>query len=641
MSQIRDYQWWNNALGHHFFNATRAYQDVYLTTDREVLSLVSGLSPDEAESSFLTAIRTVCSQGAKWERDGLLYYRVDPLGWRPFCVGLLCFQVYVAYQMEDVADERRQTNYWGVMNMLLGNGLKSGYPGNLTTELQQKLWRDCLEEWANSPKYHEQRLGRLVLPPPYSSWNHHIALPLSQALLRREDCLRLHNFFYAADLRPGDEIGPDSLYHLLLQTTFQPSLTSHAWTVFNDEQRREPALHQLIDELNEWDGATLDRGQKRSLYKMWIRFNKRRPEKLRCGIGLVKHDVLEDEISTSLSALLQNQVSLDGVPYRISSPRDYLRLLVLNESLGCYLDQRYLGPQQEAIILVSGDLGRCLLKELRSAGIAYGEFTEVELPRGWQFIWLEAPLQLPRLPDWLNIFEPSKISIRPFGGVKLRPGVWMEGAGPALRVLGEPLPEFAWIDGHRVEMQQGILQHPCLNKPGEHLVVVPRRGINSYIHVEEPNELATFWPPVWARTEEGWPTPTAAASELPENHLLGLQVTGNWPKVAEKKITEPVQRKPEQVADKPSLSPPVLIDKRPDPPIPQPKEIDIVKLPPVPMELQAPDLTQQLLVKMLVSLKRGIPLVSKEELHESKASSHPIVRALAPRLHALHEEFQA
>ena len=173
------------------------------------------------------------------------------------------------------------------------------------------------------------------------------------------------------------------------------------------------------------------------------------------------------------------------------------------------------------------------------------------------------------------------------------------------------------------------------------MVVVPRRGINSYIHVEEPNELATFWPPVWARTEDGWPTPTVASCDLPGNHLVGLRVTGNWPKVAEKKIAEPIHRKPEQVVDKPSISPPALIAKPPDPLIPQPKETDTVELPPVSMEAEAPDLTQQLLVKMLVSLKRGIPLVSKEELHQSKESSHPIVRALAPRLQTLHEEFQA
>jgi hypothetical protein len=627
MSQSWDYLRWNQALGHHFFHPGKAGQDVFLAADRSVLQRVSGMEAKQAEESFLHVIRSVCGpqNPSGWNRSSLAYFKQDPLNFRPPCTGLLCFQVYVAFQMEAIEGERSAYNYWGVMNELLGYEL--GSPPPVAYDIHQGLWRDSLERWANNPMYQGGRLGHLVLPPEGGHFQH-IRLPLSQALLTKEDCLRLGSFFYAADLRPGDEVETSTLYELLLSTSLETRLTNHAWRVLDDELRREAALAQIVDELSEWDGSSVDR-PKLSVYKMWLRFSKRRPERCRAGIARVCQDSLENEIGAALHDLLEREIVLEGVRYRPPMNRQGIRLLVRNDSLGCYLEQRYLGPGQEALLLLSGSMAQLVLQEFAHKKIPHEE-VPIDLPRMWKAIWLETPAPLPPLAKWLEFIEPGKISLRPFGGIKLRPGVWMAGTGPQIRVVGNELPQSAWIGGHLVPVQNGVLQHSCLNEPGLHLVVLPGRANRTYLHVEEPDQLASVNPSGWGRAPSAWPIPCEATSNQLDL-LQGFQVLGDWPAYC-----KPVPQKP------------ILISATPVAPVPPPAaaEIQPIATPQSEQSIEQAEahqdsqdpLDQTLVVKMLVSLRRGVPLVTKEEIDAARQHPHPVVRALSQRLQSMAEQ---
>lgn len=616
MTQLWNYQAWNKALGHHFFRPESAGEDVFLATDRHVLHEVSGLEEAEAEESFLGSIRSICGNGSRdltgWARQSLLQAKRGGREWRPFCCALLCFQVYVAFQMENVEGEKTAANYWGTMNELLGFGLKSNYPKGLTGELHQSLWRDCMERWANDPAYHGESLGHLVLPPLDCPGHRHIALPLSQALLRREDCLRLYRFFHEQDLRPGESLETETLAFRL--ETGKPDLSTHAKRVLADPLRRQAALGQLVRLLEEWDGSCPER-TKKSPYFMWMRFSKKRPERMQAGVARVGPDELKDTRGAGLEELLKAECRLDEVVYR---PLDRsMRLLVRNDSLGCYLEQRYAGPEQELLLLLEGHRQNDVTSLLRHARIGF-ECLDVDLPKNWRLYWLETPKKLPGLP----FFEPRRLSVRPVGGLKLRPGVWMAGAGPAIRISGEALPRVGWLDRQPIDIEAGEIRHPCLSRPGRHQLVIPGRGVKACFQVEEAEELGRFSSPLWEPNEPGWPAQNPGEAEAPA-YLLGLQVVGPWP--ARPMPLPPTtweEAEPNSVVSTPPPNEPAVE-------APEQKAPAVTETSPIPKTV---DNRQGLVVRLLVSLRRGVPLVSTSELLEGSRSDHALVRTLSLRL---------
>jgi hypothetical protein len=255
-----DYEKWNKVLSGFFFPAEASHQPVYLQVDKDSLGELgppAGVAPEQAEASFVRAVRSKVSVGGAnpfvkflWMDSWRKRVRVDPAAPPPF-VGLLGLCVFAASKMaNDPGAGITGANYYARLNELLGLDHR-GMPPSF--EKVTALWGE-LARWLV-----EDNDGRLGLPTavPHRAFRH-VGFPISQCLLRDSDRKKLPGFFRWEGFAPGQDVGPGDLAPRLKEwvSSGRCTLSRQARKVLTgSEDLVQQAAATVAGELKSWDGA--------------------------------------------------------------------------------------------------------------------------------------------------------------------------------------------------------------------------------------------------------------------------------------------------------------------------------------------------------------------------------------------------
>lgn len=259
-----DYEQWNRVLSAFFFPAEASNQPVYLQVDKDTLEELgprAGANPEQAETSFVQAVRSKVSAGGTnpfvrflWLDGWRRRVRTDPSASPPF-IGLLGLCVFAASKMaNDPEAGITGANYYARLNEMLGLGLR-GMPPSF--DKVTALWGE-LERWLL-----EANDGRLGLPTavPHRAFPN-VGFPISQCLLRDSDRRKLPGFFRWEGFAPGQDVGPGELAPRLRHwASSGPSgtLSRQARKVLTgSEDLVQQAAATVAGELRSWDGAIVD-----------------------------------------------------------------------------------------------------------------------------------------------------------------------------------------------------------------------------------------------------------------------------------------------------------------------------------------------------------------------------------------------
>lgn len=284
------YEEWNQALFEHFFRDDKADECVALATDGLALQEAANTSgttfvtAEKAEDDFLLAVLEKLSRPAGWNVAGIMPGRT------PACLGLLSVQVLAVYHMQNDG-EYKSSAYWPRLRGLLGQETyRTGQlPDGLTRELQGKLW-SSVERWLANAKYCHGERGLLLLPSP-DVGRYYVKLPMSQALLRKEDLQHLPDWYERCEYQAFERIPLSVLRKKLFNSmaTEKYLWKPHAARVIEDELRQELALVQISLHLSNWNGEPAPERARSShspTLRLWASINlkKRRGQALRVGL---------------------------------------------------------------------------------------------------------------------------------------------------------------------------------------------------------------------------------------------------------------------------------------------------------------------------------------------------------------------
>lgn len=594
------YRDWNRALGEWLFRPEFADEEVFLATDDEtLLAAANGFSrtcefadAEAAGRDFVLAVRAKTRNGRNWD------FPKRESGGPPECLGLLVFQVYAALSMAD-DDKWSAKAYWPRVKSLLGMSTGGAqYPGELDTEIQQRLWRDVLQDWLNDDDFNGGSLGVLTLPPEEGHKN--IKLPLSQALLRAEDLYRLPLFFQQCNLIAGEAVSVHTLDRMHGQEFSNAQLFSrHALRVFADDKRRPAAIEQVCQYLAQWDGSLVTkrhRDRARPL-RVWCNYvSRRRRKRFAGGMAHRSSDGLwsqDKDISIDMALAFGGPQLPEGTTYKSFYPN--FKLLVWQEAFGAYLEMRAASPGDTIIILTRGHTVNHFRSGLRHVCRADEDFEKdiPGLPREWYLLRIQDFRPPSNAPwPWNLLVNTEEIGLRLVGGLKLTRSVWMEGSGPRVELSGRDLPDRVWVDGQRVNTIGNSVISPLLSQVGVHNVWLPgARARRVSFKVSAPR-VRHKDPEPWVRQEKGWPKRQGV---FPQNSgsFLGQLIEGDWPPLEVPITARPSTDRYEDRVDEQDA------DQR------------------------------RLLVKLIVAHRKKLPsILSPDEFESLAQSSHPLVKVL-------------
>lgn len=169
----------------------------------------------------------------------------------PQYFGLIAIQCLAASQMH-----RDQTNAEGAYNVRLCEilnlpdsvSLQYLFKGlNPDQPVQEGIWYSAK---AYFKKYFQQDLD---IPARTIYAGRFVQYPKSQALFNLEDIRRFTQFF-SSEFLPGEEV-PFSYFRQRLEAAwFNIDITSRAWELLKERQKKEKCWQQLYEYFNSWDG---------------------------------------------------------------------------------------------------------------------------------------------------------------------------------------------------------------------------------------------------------------------------------------------------------------------------------------------------------------------------------------------------
>jgi hypothetical protein len=564
------YDEWNLAIGRSFFLKDRADEPVYLTVDSTRLHEISELitpssfasvleAADDFTAAVSRAIRLNMRSNSVWFLSPLSRLKRDKY---PEFLAMLALQVLAAFDMEDDEDYSLR-NYWDRLADRLNT--PSSAPGRASDKSlcppydhHQELW-EALKIWSSGERYQSGRWGRFERPDTSGVWERHIALPMSQALLRRGDLQQLPAFFEKAGLLPGEALTVAEVRceidALRSHRGFANLFRGHARRVFED-QRADAACEQVAQFLFEWDGTTSEPTPERrpvpSPLRIWLEI---RPPDSHLHGGLLAETASrgrERVAAVCLSTILGRfSYRVDGLPGLTKPFRPIHASRILAVDDGEYrVESRHARPGDQILLLIPWDArekwdadrqavekpgsttcyrpvgrpdvsGWKPLRGLPDNWAAFRLTIRTDLPRGW------------RNSPWDDILHHDT-RLRVEGGLRLRRGVWMEGAGPALRVVGTGRPRCFWIDGKPYDMNPDGRLGPetaeVLDQRGVHEAWLSGEGRRFRIRFRvHPARVAPRLDlrPAWFRDGSGWPSGQRHASDASDT-LCGASLLGEW-----------------------------------------------------------------------------------------------------------------
>lgn len=468
MGAAPGYEQWNIAISGYFFSTSGAGQPAYLQVDGDTLREVgprAGASPEQAEESFVRAVRSKVSRGGAnpfvwflWLEDWRKQLRTEPATPPPF-VGLLGLCALAASRMAADPEARIAAgNYYARLNELLGLS-RTGRPPSF--ERVTALWEE-LGRWLS-----QDNDGRLGLPTatPHPSFPY-IGYAISQCLLRDSDRRRLPDFFQWEGLAPGQDASAVELVPRLRAwaSNHRCALSRQARKALTGgEELVRQAAGTVAAELKSWDGASVDpeggrsarievrvsvrRGGRRFQYELYPRAPADFPGgEYRNGISGVS---LERVPGTAWFGPLPDHLAREalGAGIYLRNGRYALRLggaramvLEKNEELGGWVSCPRIVAGQEHMVLCHSTLSGRVEERLRRAarpGWARAAGTS-GLPSSWvcfRGVRIAGHAQAAAEDGDLDCLLPRwRAGISFSGGLKIAGDAWLSGGEPAVTV---------------------------------------------------------------------------------------------------------------------------------------------------------------------------------------------------------------
>jgi hypothetical protein len=238
------YDIWNHAIGTYVTVGAQRGSTVYLSIDDEVIEQIGRhLQAQEGQplEAFLKAIQHRVVQG---RRIVLEQIHGQNRHGEPNCIAFLAAMVLAASRMaEDEEEEIASSNYFARFCEVLDLDQDNGRPRGIRfgADDEEPLWR----EWA----VWLGEIGLISSALPGEGAKRYINYPISQALLRSTDRVRLRRLF--TDLRWYESWDHSTLITALRRDSYR--LSTHLRTLLADQSQRIEAVTEAVYEVyEEW-----------------------------------------------------------------------------------------------------------------------------------------------------------------------------------------------------------------------------------------------------------------------------------------------------------------------------------------------------------------------------------------------------
>jgi hypothetical protein len=551
---------WNDAIGDAVFSTAHAGRVVYLAIDREEVEEIGvklGLNRARAYDTFQKEMRDAISLG--WSDVGVV-------GQYPRCLTHLAVQVVAAFQMHD--DESSSANaYWRRLRQFLGEPPMDWPPEKLDGKHHKALWKG-LERWANVANGGSRGRIRLV---NQVGGNHLVAEPLGQCLLRRADLTKLRVLFAECDPRArGLHRGRDlrDLVNDAQSRLPNKYFTQHGLRVLRNQDRFAAALEQIEAEYQRFlaEGRPVPSPQapqeaRPTGPKTPYEIAPRRPRTTvllqisRQGLsgGLYRRqDGRLSRVEGDLGEVLWRcylRIGREGSSPPHKPPHDKFIIATRSDGSGTFFEERLKCRVGDDVLLLIPEQnerdwpvipglfdGKLIRYQSERATALTGRARLAGLPAGWLALRFKIQDDLTgvTLTDhWVVAVDRDAANLRALGGLLLRRGVWMLGAGPTVRVVGPGNFAQIMVDGEPLPLDADRCATLDLGAGGYNVRLPGRVSGAVRIQVEEPSRTEPDDSVGWHRVGEGWPASTAERRRIPVAPggatLNGPNLVGDWP----------------------------------------------------------------------------------------------------------------
>lgn len=569
---------WNDAIGRATFSVEHAGRVVYLAFDEEEIQEIGGqfgLSPAASFASFRNMMRDVIGCSG-WPQPNPA--KADQF---PCYLAHLAAQVVAAFQMHDDGQTSAKA-YWRRLREFLGQSPEDTRPQGLESGQHTALWRD-LKRWANETN--GGRKGLVRLAEKKKDQHYLIAEPLGQCLLRRADLTRLRDLFgNTRRLDQGADLGR-KLRELVDEARYSlpgKYFTKHGLQILEDPARSAAAREQIEAEYQRFlanvssetpvhaagppavapsaPAAGRDPGaaplrsapdtpplHAKTTVLLEIARGVLSGGLYRRGQGPSTREI--KEIGDVLwRCYLRKHRQWSRPPHK--PPHDDFLLTTRDDGFGAYAERRRFRAGDDVLLLVPefscrewlDDADPTLFAGPRrhyrpSRGADHPGWEPLEgLPSLWLAIRFKASEDLSGVTlcgKWNDAVDTRAMGLRAVGGLTLRRGAWMLGAGPTVRVVGPGPCDHVLVDGVPHPLDASRCVTPGLGA-GVHRVRLPGSDSRELrIRVMEPCRASPIESVGWRRVEGGWPSSIAECRRIEavagSGTVHGPRLTGDWP----------------------------------------------------------------------------------------------------------------
>lgn len=564
---------WADAIGRATFSEHQADRVVYLAIDAEEIGRIGReLVPDPAAAYELFRAAVIAEVRHGWP-DPCLPGKEEQF---PGYLVVLAAQVVAAFQMHDDGQTGAKA-YWRRLRQFLGQSPEDKLPDGLRGEQHLELWRG-LRRWAG-----ESNGGRLGLVQLVEKEGGHrfVAEPLGQCLLRRADLDKLRQLF-ATHGRPDPEPYQGRRLRELVDDA-RCSLrgryfTKHSLRVLADPDRFDAAWGQIEAEYERFLAedypeaaprtSTPDSGVRRrrpgTILLLQIGRRGLSGALYRRGDGPLT-PVIPD-VGEVLRRCYLRAGREGSTPPHKPTHDDFILATRVDES-GAFAERSGCRAGDDVLLLVPDLSGKAWLDDAdhrlfvdapRRYRPAKGSdrpgWAALEgLPEGWLALRFKTREDLSDVTldgRWIGVVDRRATGLRAVGGLTLRRGVWMFGAGPTVQVVGPGRFDHVLVDDEPRPLDASRCATPDLGV-GEHRVRLPGPASGALrIRVLEPRCAAPSELAGWHWVEGGWPASVAERRRIEAvpgaGTLHGPRLVGGWP----------ANREPEPVPDEPATRTP-------------------------------------------------------------------------------------
>ncbi len=410
----------------------------------------------------------------------------------------------------------------------------------------QRLWRERLLEWANGKN------GQVHLPDDRNGSGRHVQLPRSQAALRLSEIKALPRFFQRCGFRPGKSADANEVEARLRSLRHDPAVFPHAFTriVLKDELRFPVACRQVIQALNAWDGrwqipVASRRSEKHiSREDCWLAISLSRGRLIsKCGTDLATSRL----VSTDELCRLFEGETIDGEMKL--TVHDDLSMFRYNTDDLAFKNSDCVEPGDRCLLAATPRALITAQRLLQDATIVQKDrsFHSVDdgvdtydgialegIPAGCQLLEITIENTLPH-PEfvsegWSKFLRTPAPRLVPSGGLRIsKKRVWMVGAGPYIRVVGNRLPGSIIVDGVTSSLAGRTFPHDLFSDYGDHHVsaVIDGQETTCHFRIRDSLASAASTDPVgaWVFRDHKWPQfETIIPSE--DGEEVGVRISG-------------------------------------------------------------------------------------------------------------------